>query len=88
MPFSSKRSVATTCQGRSGRGVAISSLGLFSLCKAQTLHCSTRSWISLLSPGRAFGPLMAFGDSLISLMDLIQVLKSYGGWDKDRGCFE
>ena len=31
MPFSPKRSVATTCQGRSGKGVTISGSGLFSL---------------------------------------------------------
>ena len=31
MPFSSKRSLATTCQGRSGKGVTISGSGLFSL---------------------------------------------------------
>ena len=31
MAFGSKRSVATTCQGRSGKGVTISGSGLFSL---------------------------------------------------------
>ena len=50
----------------------------------QILDFSTKSW----APNRAFDLLTAFGDSLISLMDLIQDLKSYGGWDKDPGCFE